>query len=125
MKSIIKSHARVRRHTRSTASLTARLDSAHVHAARKWSEKVTTHSNAMTLKNNIFTRSASAIAMSLKKSAQLSHRRKSSSFRSAMSMLNFYINRAGRNLTPSNRRKLAAAKIALRKAFGRKPQALA
>jgi hypothetical protein len=64
-------------------------------------------------------RSAETIARSLKHSAEVSHRRKSDPFRSAMSMLSFYINRAGKNLSASRRRTLEAAKGKLRKAFGR------
>ena len=87
---------------------------------RKWSAEVTEHSDALDLKDQVFkSRSAEAIARSLKHSAEVSHRRKSDPFRSAMSMLNFYINRAGKNLSASRRRTLEAAKGKLRKAFGR------
>jgi hypothetical protein len=61
------------------------------------------------------------IAASLKHSAEVSNRRKSAPFQSAMSMLNFYINRAGRNLPKSRRTILDNAKKRLREAFGRKP----
>jgi len=64
-------------------------------------------------------RSARAIAISLKRSALASHRRKAEPFRSAMSMLNFQINRAGRGLTPERRRTLERAKTELRRLFGR------
>jgi len=77
-------------------------------------------SDALDLKPGIFTqRSAKAIAMSLKRSALASHRRKSEPFRSAMSMLNFQINRAGRGLAPERRRTLERAKGELRKLFGK------
>jgi len=77
----------------------------------------------MTLEDSVFKqRSAAAIARSLKRSAERSHRRKAPPFRSAMSMLNFYINRAGKNLTASRLRTLERAKNELREAFGRKPQ---
>jgi Protein of unknown function (DUF3175) len=77
-------------------------------------------SDALDLKPGIFTqRSAKAIAMSLKRSALASHRRKSEPFRSAMSMLNFQINRAGRGLAPERRRTLERAKGELRRLFGR------
>jgi Protein of unknown function (DUF3175) len=69
---------------------------------------------------SIFTKSPHAIALSLKRSAEKSHRRKSGPFRSAMSMLNFYINRAGKNLTTAQRNKLDTAKDELRKVFHRK-----
>jgi hypothetical protein len=88
--------------------------------AKKWSAKVTETSDAMTLQKSVFTKSPHAIAISLKRSAEKSRRRKSSPFRSAMSMLNFYINRAGKNLTTAQRKKLDAAKDELRKVFHRK-----
>ena len=71
----------------------------------------------MTLEKSVFTKPAKEIAKSLKRSAERSHRRKSSPFRSAMSMLTFYINRAGKNLSPAKRKKLQAAKTALREIF--------
>ncbi|HVV39461.1 MAG TPA: DUF3175 domain-containing protein [Nitrobacter sp.] len=87
---------------------------------RKWSGRVTATSDALDLRRDVFKqRSASAIAQSLKRSAERSHRRKSSPYRSAMSMLVFYINRAGRNLSPSRRRVLENAKGELRKVFGK------
>jgi hypothetical protein len=91
-------------------------------ARSKWSQKVMTESDAMDLENGVFKlKSARAIANSLKKSSEASHRRKSSPFRSAMSMLNFEINRAGKNLSPERVRVLNRAKSELRKAFGRSP----
>ena len=86
---------------------------------RKWSAKVTRESDALTLDDNVFTRSPKQIAASLKRSAERSHRRKSSPYRSAMSMLTFYVNRAGSNLSASRRKKLEAAKAELRAIFGR------
>jgi hypothetical protein len=87
---------------------------------RKWSGRVTATSDALDLKHDVFKqRSATAIARSLKRSAERSHRRKSDPYRSAMSMLVFYINRAGRNLSASRRRTLEAAKDELREIFGR------
>ena len=89
---------------------------------RKWSAAVTAKSNALDLEPDVFRqRSPRAIALSLKRSAEASHRRKSSPYRSAMSMLTFYVNRAGKNLDPGSSRKLARAKDELRKAFGRVP----
>lgn len=86
----------------------------------KWSADVTRHSDALDLQDQVFkSNNPDAIARSLKKSAEASHRRKSSPFRSAMSMLTFYINRAGKNLPQSRRRTLEKAKDRLRKAFGR------
>ena len=77
---------------------------------RKWSAAVMRRSDAMDLEPGVFTlRSARAIAQSLKKSAQASQRRKAGPFQSAMSMLNFEINRAGKGLSPSRRRILENA----------------
>ena len=77
-------------------------------------------SNALDLEPAVFkSRSPKRIAASLKRSAQRSQRRKGSPLQSAMSMLNFYINRAGRQLTPAQKRVLQRAKPELRKAFGR------
>lgn len=88
--------------------------------ARKWSARVNATSDAMDLKEHVFKqRSPAAIARSLKRSAERSHRRKSAPFRSAMSMLNFYINRGGKNLSAAQKIKLEKAKDELRKAFGR------
>ena len=88
--------------------------------SRRWSQKVTERSDALDLDEGVFTRGdPQAIARSLKRSAERSRRRKSSAFRSAMSMLNFYINRAGRHLSASQRNTLERAKGALRQAFGR------
>ncbi|HEY3800029.1 MAG TPA: DUF3175 domain-containing protein [Caulobacteraceae bacterium] len=91
-------------------------------AQARWSAKVTEHSDALDLEPDVFKqRSAVKIARSLKRSAQASHRRKASPFRSAMSMLTFYINRAGSNLPASRRRTLQRAKQELRRLFGRRP----
>lgn len=85
----------------------------------KWSADVTDNSDALDLENDVFNKSPTSIAKSLKRSAEESDRRKSSPFRSAMSMLTFYINRAGSNLSPTRRKKLEAAKGKLREVFGR------
>jgi hypothetical protein len=88
---------------------------------RRWSARVTRESRALVLEPGVFTkRSPRAIARSLKRSAERSRRRKSSPSRSAMSMLTFYENRAGRQLTPAQRARLARAKEELRAAFGRR-----
>lgn len=87
---------------------------------KKWSAHVTEHSDALDLEENVFKKSPTRIAQSLKHSAEQSNRRKSSRFRSAMSMLTFYINRAGKNLSATRRKKLEAAKTKLREAFGRR-----
>jgi hypothetical protein len=85
---------------------------------RKWSDKVTRTSDALDLEGGVFTkRSAHDIALSLKRSAERSCRRKSAPLRSAMSMLTFYINRAGKDLSASRKRTLEAAKGELRRLF--------
>jgi hypothetical protein len=89
-------------------------------ATHRWSAKVTRDSDALDLKAGIFKqRSPRAIASSLKRAALASHRRKAAPFRSAMSMLNFQINRAGRGLNPGKRRTLERAKVELRRLFDR------
>jgi hypothetical protein len=81
----------------------------------KWSREVTEHSDALDLERDVFTlRDPKRIAASLKRSAEASHRRKASPFRSAMSMLTFYINRAGSGLEPRQKRVLEQAKDELR-----------
>ena len=87
---------------------------------KRWSQRVTETSDALTLEKGVFTRgSARSIAASLKRSAERSHKRKSSPYRSAMSMLTFYENRAGKTLPASSKRKLDAAKEELRKRYGK------
>ena len=87
---------------------------------QRWSQEVTEHSDALDLEPAVFTHAdPEDVARSLKRSAEASPRRKSSAFRSAMSMLTFYINRAGRNLPESQRRTLEEAKAKLRRLFGR------
>ncbi|CAB3761469.1 DUF3175 domain-containing protein [Paraburkholderia solisilvae] len=105
----------------------------HAHAAqrasaaagnkpRRWSHEVMEHSDAMDLAPDIFkSGSAHDIAESLKRSSTRSKRRKGTPFQSAMSMLNFYINRAGRNLPKARRDTLQRAKRELRVVFGRAP----
>ncbi len=91
--------------------------------AKRWSQDVTEHSDAMDLEKDVFKqRSARKIAASLKRSAEASRRRKTTPFQSAMSMLNFYINRAGDQLSKSRRATLDKAKDELRKEFGREPK---
>ena len=89
--------------------------------AKRWSQGVTEHSNALDLEKGVFTLSdPKRIAASLKRSAEASHRRKADPYRSAMSMLVFYINRAGKSLSQADRR-LEKAKDELRKLFGKTP----
>ena len=93
------------------------------HAAqtrRRWSRRVTTTSNALDLDRGVFTwKDPRRIARSLKRSADHSHRRKSDPYRSAMSMLTFYINRAGDKLGAGQRKVLERAKDQLRELYGR------
>ena len=87
---------------------------------RYWSGRVTRESDALDLKDGVFKlKDPKRIAASLKRSAQRSRRRKADPYRSALSMLTFYINRAGKNLPPGRRRTLERAKGELRKQFGR------
>ncbi|MBB3236261.1 DUF3175 domain-containing protein [Phyllobacterium endophyticum] len=87
---------------------------------KKWSREVTEHSDALDLEPHVFEQDdPHEIARSLKRSAEHSNRRKSSPYRSAMSMLTFYVNRAGRNLPEQQKTVLEQAKDELRKAFGR------
>ena len=88
-------------------------------APARWSSAVTRESNALDLEARVFSLAPRQMALSLKRSAERSKRRKSTPFRSAMSMLTFYENRAGRNLTAATRRKLHAAKDELRALYGR------
>jgi hypothetical protein len=99
---------------------TARRPASRRTVTRYWSGRVTRESDALDLEGGVFKgRSPKRIAASLKRSAERSRRRKSDPFRSAMSMLSFYINRAGKNLPASRRRTLQKAKTELRRQFGR------
>ena len=89
-------------------------------ANKRWSNEVTKHSNALDLDPGVFTHGdPHEVALSLKRSAESSKRRKGSPYQSAMSMLTFYINRAGRDLSQKQKHVLERAKDELRKAFGR------
>jgi len=89
---------------------------------RKWSQDVTEHSNALDLEGGVFALDDPAeIARSLKRSAEHSSRRKAEPYRSAMSMLTFYINRAGKDLPPARHKILEAAKTELRRLYNREP----
>ena len=92
-------------------------------AAKKWSAEVTEHSDAMDLEDHIFeSDDAKKIAALLKWSAENSYRRKVELFQSVMSMLNFYINRVGKNLSATCRQVLEHAKDELRVVFGREKE---
>jgi hypothetical protein len=91
----------------------------HAEHQKKWSKSVSEHSNAMDLEEHIFeSDDPHKIALSLKHSAEQSSRRKAEPYPSAMSMLNFYINRAGDNLSGTHKKVLEDAKDELRKVFG-------
>jgi len=119
------SRRKVRARRSTTRPLAARKSAASASSARhataqKWSAGVTAHSDALDLEPAIFRSSSpQRIARSLKKSAEASRRRKTTPYQSAMSMLNFYINRAGANLPAHRKDTLERAKSELRKAFGR------
>jgi hypothetical protein len=90
------------------------------YGAKKWSQDVTERSNALDLEPGVFTwKDSKRIAKSLKMSAEASVNRKAGPFQSAMSMLNFYINRAGKNLPRSQKKILEQAKVELRKIFNK------
>jgi hypothetical protein len=87
---------------------------------KRWSARVTKHSSALDLKPDVFkSKDPHKIALSLKRAAEHSKRRKAKPYQSAMSMLNFYINRAGKNLPQKQKRVLEHAKDELRDVFGR------
>jgi hypothetical protein len=103
-----------------TSTATKRAAKKKSHKPKKWSKKVNETSDAMDLEQGVFKgNDPKKIAQSLKRSAKHSHRRKASPFQSAMSMLNFYINRGGNNLSASKKKVLEDAKDELRSAFGR------
>lgn len=106
--------AKRRRKASTTSARSARTK------GRRWSQRVTETSDAMTLEEGVFRKSnPRTIASSVKRSAERSRRRKSSPFRSAMSMLTFFVNRAGKGLSKSQRSKLEKAKDELRALFGK------
>src|SRR5258707_14606662 len=89
-------------------------------APKRWSQRVTKESDALDLRRGVFKlTSAKKIAASLKRSAERSSRRKSGAYRSAVSMLTFYINRAGKNLPKTQRNRLERAKLELKHEFGK------
>ena len=98
----------------------ARKTSARRGSSRGWSQRVTRESDALDLQKGVFKQtSAKKIAASLKRSAEHSARRKSGAYRSALSMLTFYINRAGKTLPKTQRTRLERAKVELKHQFGR------
>jgi hypothetical protein len=102
----------------------ARPAAAQASSTRRWSQHVTETSDALDLQQGVFALDdPKKIARSLKRSAEHSDRRRSDPYRSAMSMLTFYINRAGRHLGAAQRQRLERAKDELRRLFGRVPAA--
>ena len=102
------------------ASPARRKSAAKKPSPKRWSQRVTKESDALDLKRGVFTlRDPKRIAASLKRSAERSSRRKTSAYRSALSMLTFYINRAGKTLPKTQRDRLQRAKAELKRAFGR------
>ena len=89
-------------------------------SSKRWSQQVTQESDALDLKRGVFKlTSAKKIAASLKRSAEHSSRRKAGAYRSALSMLTFYINRAGKTLPKTQRARLERAKVELKHQFGK------
>ena len=113
--------AKKKKHTTTARKKTTRKTATKKQAAsKKWSHHVMETSDALDLQSGIFkSKDPKKIARSLKRSAEKSKRRKGTPFQSAMSMLNFYINRAGKHLTAKEKQPLEKAKPELRKLFGR------
>ena len=108
-----------RRQTSTRRSTTTRKNAKRA-TPRRWSQRVTKESDALDLKQGVFKlTSPKKIATSLKRSAEHSSRRKTGAYRSALSMLTFYINRAGKTLPKTQRARLEKAKVELKRAFGR------
>jgi hypothetical protein len=115
-----KTTARKRTGRKTAGRKTAKRTATGGKSTSRWSARVTKHSNALDLEKSVFKSSdPHRIALSLKRSAERSRRRKATPYQSAMSMLNFYINRAGRGLPQRKVRVLERAKGELRKVFGR------
>src|SRR5215471_16286250 len=109
-----------RSHKRPTPSKSPSQKSTARRRNHRWSAKVTKHSDALDLEHDVFkSKDPHKIACSLKHSAEHSSRRKGTPYQSAMSVLNFYINRAGKNLSNKQQRILENAKQELRDVFGR------
>jgi hypothetical protein len=112
--------ARKQAPARKTARKATGRKTARKATPRRWSGRVTRESDALDLDRGVFKQtSAKKIAASLKRSAEHSRRRKAGAYRSALSMLTFYINRAGRNLPRTQRQRLERAKVELKREFGK------
>jgi hypothetical protein len=106
--------------TRKTTRKTARKTTRRKASRTRWSQRVTKESDALDLRQGVFTLAdPKKIAASLKRSAERSSRRKAGAYRSALSMLTFYINRAGKTLPKAQRERLQRAKLELKRQFGR------
>ena len=113
-------HKTARKSAARSTSTARRTRGAKKATSKRWSQRVTKESDALDLKHGVFKQtSAKKIASSLKKSAEHSTRRKSGAYRSALSMLTFYINRAGKTLPKTERSRLERAKVELKQQFGR------
>lgn len=111
---------RARRSERSARKGTSHRKATVRRAPKRWSQRVTRESNALDLEPGVFKQtSAKKVAASLKRSAEASRRRKADAYRSALSMLTFYVNRAGKNLPKAQRTRLERAKLELKHQFGR------
>jgi hypothetical protein len=109
-----------RRRTATKKSSAAKKSSTKSGTSKRWSQRVTNESDALDLKRGVFTLTdPKKIAASLKRSAERSSRRKTGAYRSALSMLTFYINRAGKTLPKTQRDRLQRAKAELKHQFGR------
>ena len=107
-------------HSRKTATRKTTRKTARKTTSKRWSQRVTRESDALDLDRGVFKQtSAKKIAASLKRSAERSSRRKAGAYRSALSMLTFYVNRAGKNLPKTQRTRLERAKTELKHQFGR------
>ena len=105
---------------KSTRKKTSSNESAKKSVPKKWSKKVSETGDAMDLEKNVFkSKDPKKIAFSVKRSAEKSKRKKAGPFQSAMSMINFYENRAGKNLPTPQKKVLDESKNELRKSFGR------
>jgi hypothetical protein len=105
---------------KTTARKSSRKTTAKKSTPKRWSQRVTRESDALDLKRGVFKlTSAKKIAASLKRSAEHSSRRKTGAYRSALSMLTFYINRAGKTLPKTQHARLERAKVELKHQFGR------
>src|SRR5512147_2834319 len=111
---------RIARPHKTSARKGRRKTAAKKTSLKRWSQRVTRESDALDLERGVFTlTSAKKIAASLKRSAEHSTRRKAGAYRSALSMLTFYINRAGKTLPKTQRARLERAKVELRHQFRR------